>query len=257
MTGPCLIVAPHPDDETIGAGIWMERHSDSDVTILHVTDGSPRDGKDARAHGFSSREAYADARRRELQQALGLLTAGRRRLQAFSYVDKESWLHLTELIVRMQQLIEDLRPAIVMSPAYEGGHPDHDTAALAVAAARQRVPHEFRHREYRLYHAGPRGEMATGDFLPADHSEVEVISLSAAEREKKQQMLLSFPTQTEILSRFPLVNEIFRDAPSYDFTKPPHPGTLLYERWDMGVSGAEWRRCAREALAALATGKML
>src|SRR4051794_6678906 len=64
----CLIVAPHPDDETIGAAIWMDRHRETQITLLHITDGSPRDGAAARKAGFSSRDAYAAQRRGELRR---------------------------------------------------------------------------------------------------------------------------------------------------------------------------------------------
>lgn len=245
--GRCLIIAPHPDDETIGAGIWMDRHPDWDVTLLHITDGSPRDGLDAGAAGLRSRRAYAAARRRELREALLHLTPGRRRLRAFSYIDKESYLHLPEIITRLVALIGKLRPALVLSPPYEGGHPDHDTAAFAVACARYRTAHPFRHREFSLYHAGPSGEMVNGEFL-AGGSEPEAIRLSEAEQEKKRRMFAAFETQSAILSRFAITAEWFRDVPEYDFTQPPHQGMLLYERWNLGVTGADWRRRASEAL---------
>ena len=243
--GSSLIIAPHPDDETIGAGIWMDRHADGDVTVLHVTDGSPRDGADARAAGLT-RRAYARARRRELRQALSHLTPGRRRLRSFSYVDKESYLHLAEIITQLVELVETSRPDTVFSPPYEGGHPDHDAAAFVVACARKRAAHRFRHREYPLYHAGPAGEMVAGCFLPGDSSLPETLRLTVAEQDRKRRMLASFTTQSGMLSRFDVVEECFREAPVYDFAQPPHDGLLLYERWNLGVSGAEWRQRASE-----------
>jgi LmbE family N-acetylglucosaminyl deacetylase len=225
----------------------MDRHAEWDVTVLHVTDGSPRDGRDARAAGLTSRKAYAAARRRELRNALGLLRPGRRRLRVFSYVDKESFLHLPEIITGMAGLIEALRPEMVMSPAYEGGHPDHDAAAFAVAMARRQTAHRFLHREFPLYHAGPAGEMVCGAFLPGGSERVETLRLTEAERGKKRLMLAAFATQAGILSRLEAGEECFRDAPAYDFARPPHEGTLLYEHWNIGVSGAEWRRRAAKA----------
>jgi LmbE family N-acetylglucosaminyl deacetylase len=247
MRDACLIVAPHPDDETIGAGIWMDRHRNLAITVLHVTDGSPRDLSDARAAGLQSRRAYAAARRRELHNALRPVGIGRSQLRIFSYVDKESYLHLPELIARTVTLIDELHPSLVLSPAYEGGHPDHDSAALAVAAARHRVLKSFRHLEYTLYHAGPGGAMISGEFLPGP-GPIEICDLSPAEQSKKRSMLESFTTQQHILRQFSVLYECFRGAPAYDFRCPPHEGTLLYEHWRLGVSGAEWRLRAREAL---------
>jgi LmbE family N-acetylglucosaminyl deacetylase len=248
MGDACLIVAPHPDDETIGAGIWMDRHRSRHITVLHITDGSPRDLANARSAGFRSRRTYAAARRRELRDALRLVGVEHGHLRNFSYVDKEAYLHLPELIARTAALIDKLRPSLVLSPAYEGGHPDHDSTALAVAAARRRAATPFRHLEYMLYHAGPGGAMVSGEFLPGPDGPVEVCSLSAAEQDKKRTMLASFTTQQHIVSQFTLLDECFRDAPTYDFSRPPHEGTLLYEHWRLGVSGADWRLRAQEAL---------
>jgi len=241
----CLIVAPHPDDETLGAGIWIERNRSCDIAILHLTDGSPRDPADARAAGFPSRGAYAEARRKELDEALRLAGVSPQLIR-FDYVDKESDLHLPELIQRLADLIVELRPSLVLSPAYEGGHPDHDSAALAVAAARRFTP-AFRHREFPLYHAGPSGDLVTGEFLPCDKAYAETYVLSGAEQAKKRAILAQFVSQRQILSQFTLLHESFRDAPAYDFGRPPHEGPLLYERWNF-ARGEDWRSRARQAL---------
>jgi LmbE family N-acetylglucosaminyl deacetylase len=243
MGDVCLIVAPHPDDETIGAGIWIARRSHCAITILHTTDGSPRDLTNARAAGFQTRRAYGAARRRELAAALALVGGSRIRLRRLNYVDKESYLHLPELVARTAAVIDELRPSIVLSPAYEGGHPDHDAAAFAVAIARMRVAASFRHVEFPLYHAGPDGGMITGRFLPSENPE-EVCILTPAEQATKRAMLRSFTTQQEILSHFGVEKEMLRDAPDYDFGRPPHAGRLLYEEWNFGVSGEDWRRRA-------------
>ncbi len=147
----------------------------------------------------------------------------------------------------MVALIEASRPEMVLSPAYEGGHPDHDAAAFAVAMARRRTAHRFMHREYPLYHAGPTGEMISGAFLPGRLGPVETMVLTQSEHLKKQRMLAAFVTQVRILSRLEVAAEYFRDTPEYDFARPPHDGMLLYEIWKMGVSGVEWRRRAVEA----------
>jgi hypothetical protein len=58
-------------DEVIGAGSRLTRLYGG-VTQIYVTDGAPRDMRDARGAGFYTREAYAAARRRELAGALAL-----------------------------------------------------------------------------------------------------------------------------------------------------------------------------------------
>jgi LmbE family N-acetylglucosaminyl deacetylase len=63
-----MIVAAHPDDETIGMGAQLCRFRNA--LLVQVTDGAPRDRSDANAHGYSSTPEYAAARRSELAAAL-------------------------------------------------------------------------------------------------------------------------------------------------------------------------------------------
>jgi LmbE family N-acetylglucosaminyl deacetylase len=241
-----LIVVAHPDDEVLGAGIWMHRHGRFDCHILHLTDGSPRDGEDARSAGFETREAYADARRAELGNALELIGVPGKNCHEAGFVDKEAYLHLPELARVVRTFVEEVKPSIVLTPTYEGGHPDHDAAAFAVAAAWTGEP-RFELLEFPLYHAGAGGEMVTGSFADAP-GEAEVLWLTRLERQLKRRMLECFASQAHVLRHFRVEKEVFRPALRHDFTKPPHPGELLYEQWGWGISGHSWRERARKAL---------
>jgi LmbE family N-acetylglucosaminyl deacetylase len=246
-----LVVAAHPDDEILGAGIWLQRHREYEAHILHVTDGSPRDLRDAQAAEFRTREAYATARRREVLSALQMAGVPPEKCHQLGVTDQEAYLCLREVVQGIDRVVEQLRPEIVLTPAYEGGHPDHDAAALAVWVVR-RSQRNFEHREFPLYHAGPAGEMVTASFLPGEEGRrEEVLQLSAHEREQKRRMLDCFVSQAKTLSQFGVEAERFRRCGDYDFTKAPHPGTLLYERWGWGISGTDWRKRASALLATL------
>src|SRR3954466_141395 len=124
-----LIVAPHPDDEVLRAATWIHRHPLEQVDIVHVTDGSPRDLKDAKRLGFSTREEYAAARRQELFEAVKLLGITPARCAQCGAADQEAFLNLPAIIERLDSLVGELQPRRILAPAYEGGHPDHDAAA--------------------------------------------------------------------------------------------------------------------------------
>ena len=121
-----LLIAAHPDDEVIGAGIQMTRWNPEQVTFIHVTDGSPLDPKHAQAAGFDTREEYATERRSELGRALKLAGMGEARCLELGYVDQQAHLHLVELVERLAELIAEIRPSVIYAHPYEGGHPDHD-----------------------------------------------------------------------------------------------------------------------------------
>jgi len=266
FTAPVMVIVAHPDDETIGAGAHLARMCESEggPTIIHVTDGAPKNMSDALAAGFATREDYARARRRELLAALSLagIGAGRTReiglreigLREIGLVDQEASLNLVPLSRKIAELMIELRPSVVLTQPYEGGHPDHDATAFAVHAACQLLakgsvaPPAI--IEMTSYH-NRDGVMVTGEFLPDQFCEEARIVLTEERRELKQRMMDCFVSQREILQLFPPGVEKFRRAPRYDFSRPPHAGDLLYERFGWWISGAEWRAQARAATNAL------
>ncbi len=70
IEAPVALVAAHPDDETIGSGASLRLFRR--LLLVHVTDGAPAGGEDARAAGFATPAVYAGQRRRELYAALRL-----------------------------------------------------------------------------------------------------------------------------------------------------------------------------------------
>jgi LmbE family N-acetylglucosaminyl deacetylase len=243
-----LLLAAHPDDETLSAGIRLARCNSSNITIVHVTDGSPRDRAFATRAGFSSREAYAQARREELAGALRMIGIGGEQCRELGYVDQEAYLNMPEIVERLIALIDELRPDVVLTHPYEGGHPDHDTCAFAAALARQVRPAKY--LEFTSYHAGPGG-LVTGEFLGRPESETLV--LTEQERTLKRAMADCFRSQADVVARFPIGVEKFRPAPEYDFSRPPHHDRLLYEEFGWGITGEGWRALASEAATTYAT----
>src|SRR5437588_8507523 len=63
-----LVLAAHPDDETIGASTLLARFPFS--TVVFLTDGAPRDEHFWTGGPYQSREEYAARRRVEASQAL-------------------------------------------------------------------------------------------------------------------------------------------------------------------------------------------
>ena len=238
---PTLVVAAHPDDETVGAGGQLARLPE--LALVHLTDGAPRDLAFAAKAGCDSREAYAALRRRELDTALRFGDAMGATRVALDFVDQEAALHLEEAIAAVAGVIAQARPAVVLTHPYEGGHPDHDAAAFIVAVALARSAPRPAHLEMAFYnHAGD------GRFLDAAGVTETVVPLSEVARARKQAMFAAFASQAHVLRRFAVDSERFRVAPAYDFTRPPHDGQLYYERHAWGLDGARFRAlCAAVA----------
>lgn len=245
-----LVIAAHPGDEVIGIGGQLPRLRNA--AVLHVTDGAPRDGRDAERAGFARIEDYAAARRQEVERALALAGIDASQTACLGIPDQEAAHELLRITEAVTATIREMRPIVVVTHAYEGGHPDHDAVAFAVQKAR-RILREAGEAapavaEMTGYHAGEDG-VETGSFLPHEEVQPVVVPLSAAARALKARMIGCFETQRHVLSHFPVGgSECLRVAPRYDFTEPPHAGTLFYERHRWGMTGEAFRRNVRAAL---------
>ena len=98
-----LVIAAHPDDETIGAGVLIS--CINGVQVVHATEGSPSNPSDAWAAGFTSRKEYAEARRRETVRALALAGLAESAIGNLHFTDQQLASHLEELSVRILALI--------------------------------------------------------------------------------------------------------------------------------------------------------
>lgn len=244
-----LVVVAHPDDEVLGCGALLARLPDVDV--VHVTDGAPRDGADARRHGFDTPAAYAAARWREARAALALAGVPEARHHGFGVADQGAAHDLAAIARRLVPLAA--RADVVLTHAYEGGHPDHDAVAFATHAAVRLAgggPPIF---EMPFYHAAPRG-WARQVFLPGTGAAPHRLALTAADIALKSRMAACHGTQGATLAGFALDRETLRRAPAHAFDRPPHGGDLLYERHGWNLDRAGWLAAVSAAAAELGPG---
>jgi N-acetylglucosamine malate deacetylase 2 len=248
-----IVVSAHPDDETVGAASRLPRLRDA--RFVYVTDGAPRDGRDASRFGLSV-AAYRDLRRRERESALARCGIADAQVLDFDCGDQQACFHLVELAFQMAELLDRHRIEAVLTHPYEGGHPDHDATAFIVHAAsallHSRSGEAPAVAEMTSYHAGPKGLTAC-EFLPDAHADSRRVTVVLTEREQqfKRSLFDCYESQAETLRQFPLEVERFRPAPAYDFRHPPHAGPLLYETHDWGMSGRRFVELAATALANL------
>lgn len=239
------IVVAHPDDEVIGIGAQLPRMKNA--TFIHVTDGSPRNLADAQHAGFSNARDYAKARRKELKAALRIAGIPLAHTIELNFRDQDASLHLREITRRLSEIISRLKPKVILTHPYEGGHPDHDATAFAVHAACASVPRPPSVVEMTSYHRGPGG-LVTSQFLPHMDHEIHVIQLTPEEIRLKERLFACFKTQRTMLQLFAIQTERFRLAPSYDFLSAPHPGALFYESLGFGITGRHFRSLVQTAL---------
>lgn len=117
-----LIIAPHPDDETIGAGgaALLHRANGDSVTAIIITDGG-----NSRAGGFD-REEMVKQRRHEMETAAGILGINAISLQ----LPEGSW----NIDTAREVLLPHLETAdIIYAPSCIDFHPEHLKVAQLLA----------------------------------------------------------------------------------------------------------------------------
>ena len=234
LTARTVVIVAHPAEETLLCGAALPRLSE--LTIVHVTDGAPRSAAAARRHGFAHWAEYARARRREFERAATMAGVPASSLRSLGLPDQGAALHLAGLT---QALLGFIAGAdLVLTHAFEGGHPDHDAVAFAVAAARGRM----------------RGRRPVAIEMPLHRPAPHAggctwLRLTHEERVRKARMFAEFTSQQETLIAFGVRDEAYRVAPDHDFTQPCE--AALYDRFDWGITGGRFAQLARAARADL------
>lgn len=244
-----LVVVAHSDDETAGASKLLADHA-GELLILHATDSAPMNLDYARRSGYESREEYRTARRNELLAAMALakIRAPQCLETELPVADLDAGRNIGIIARAIAEVLgRHSEVDCLYTHAYEGGHPDHDAVALAARLAVDACRRPVALLEFPEYHAAS-GSLTAGVLIPRPDTEGTKFALTPSEQSRKKQMLACFVSQRRILDSFPLEMEWLRLAPRYDFSAPPHPGTLYYETRPMGWTGEGWRQLACEAL---------
>ncbi len=238
LLGRTLVIVAHADDEAVGCGGLLQRMREPVVVIC--TDGAPRDRYFWEKYG--SREAYAALRRVEAQRALGQVGAARveflppKHNPEQSFVDQDLFLNIRCALDRLDELVTRIRPEALLTLAYEGGHPDHDTCAFLTS--RISADHVLPAWELPLYHRGHDGNLEKQCFLVPEGDEA-LFDATPQEVECKRRMLGEYVSQKETIDLFNPAIERFRPQAAYDFSRPPHPGVLNYEAWGWPMTGTQ------------------
>jgi N-acetylglucosamine malate deacetylase 2 len=232
LLGRTLVLVAHPDDEAVGCGALLQRMSHP--LVVFATDGAPR--SDFFWQNYGSREDYALNRYVEADNALKAVGVSRFQLllENNAIVDQELYLHLDGAYEALRSIIEQESPNAILSMAYEGGHPDHDSCSFLASVAAEQFGLPL--WEMPLYHR-VTGQVERQRFL--DNIAGTELDISREELICKMNMFACYDSQAEVLREFLPYLERFRPMNAYDFSRPPHPGTLNYEAWQWPMRGAD------------------
>jgi LmbE family N-acetylglucosaminyl deacetylase len=222
-----VVVAAHPDDETLAAGGLVRRAAAAGlpVTVVLLSNGEA-------SHPHSptwTPEALAAQREAETRAAVGML-ASEARLVVCRLPDGRLSEHLGTIVAAVVDAIGAAGSRTLVAAPWRGdGHPDHEAAGRAASIAAQRT--DARAVEYPvwLWHWG------TGSSVPWAHA--TVLPLDAVTHRSKSQALAVHRTQLAPLSDEPgdeqllspeFVTHFLRHHETF-FAEPAEPDVALDE----------------------------
>ncbi len=219
-----LLLVPHPDDELVAcfATIRRAQAEGSKIYALYLTHGCiARDVRwpwDRKKH-----DGHVARRRNEAEQAakrLNLIPVGWSGRAARSLRQ-----HMPTLNTEIRQAMTEHHIDQIWAPAYEGGNPDHDVLNAIVSTLTENVS-VLEFAEYNF--AGGR---AHSQEFPKNNGLETRIRLSPAEQKEKKQALELYVSEQCNLGYVKTESECFRPIAKYDYSQPPHQGTLWYARF--------------------------
>ncbi|HEX7326757.1 MAG TPA: PIG-L deacetylase family protein [Rhodanobacteraceae bacterium] len=211
-----MVLAPHPDDESLAAGGLLQRALayGVPVSVVYATDGEnnpwPQRLLEHRVWiGPRQRTAWGRRRRAEADAALAALGAAKVSVYRLGWPDGGvTWKLLADtenMLATLRGLLQRERPSVLILPDLVDRHPDHSALHVLAEMAFQTMPGD-----------GPRpaclGYLLHGRSQPGTPAHA-VFSMQPAEQARKLQAIEAHASQTALsgarLRRFAGATEPF------------------------------------------------
>jgi LmbE family N-acetylglucosaminyl deacetylase len=150
----CLVLAPHPDDETLGCGatIARKRAAGTPVRVLVAADGRSSHRSDIVAP-----DELAALRAQEVVEACACLGVGEKDVVQLGFEDESLARRSLELAAAILEEVDAFDPQEIRLPSGRDWHPDHRALRSALDVAlrgRRRPPRVLEHPVWLWVH-GP------------------------------------------------------------------------------------------------------
>lgn len=179
-----LVVAPHPDDESLAAGglLRRARHLGAAVRLVFATDGDNNPWPQRAAERCwrideAGRKRWGCKRRSEAIAALKALSVPGDDARFLGYADQGLTAELTEggqLFSDLITEIDTFRPTMVIAPSLSDRHPDHNSLALLLTFARRRTNANVSWFSYLLHGKAPVASASDVYSLELNEEELEI-----------------------------------------------------------------------------------
>lgn len=190
-----LVIAPHPDDETLGCGglILQARERGHEVRIVIVSDGA----QGAKA-GKAPIPELADTRKKEAREAASRLGVGPTNLVFLDLPDGALADCASELDLKLAEHISAFAPDLILSPYLREKHPDHRAIAESVRRLRDQDSENREWIEYPVWF-WPQGALSC--LFSRSERDLRLLKLDLSSvRNKKKHALNAYKSQLPVES---------------------------------------------------------
>lgn len=247
-----VVLAAHPDDESLGAGGVMARahRRGIDVVVVAATDGEASHP----ASPTHSPARLAAIRRGELRAAVSRSAPGAD-VHHLGMPDGGLDNCADELVDALVGLVGDGRRTLIVAPWRRDGHPDHDAAGRAAMAAAARTGSDLWQYPIWFWHWAQPDQAPWGTLAAVDLDAGEMAAKADAQAEHRSQIapLSERPgdetlLSAELLRHFRGPREVFvREVPRDTALDDLHARTA--DPW--GVNSRWYERRKRDLLLAM------
>lgn len=221
-----LVLAPHPDDEVVGTCTIIKRgiKQGKSFYIFFLTNGVIT----KKEMWFFLRKKHKEnvkIRLNEMHKAVNSLGIKNFFLQDIpSRTLKEN---ISTTLDKINSILKKLKIDTIMTPAYEGGHQDHDVANFIASKFIDKLDvYEF--AEYNNFNK----LSVCNTFIKKYGNEIKII-LNDQEIYYKKKILNIYKSESRNLGHIDCKKELYRKLIDYNYFERPHNGILFYERFKL------------------------
>jgi LmbE family N-acetylglucosaminyl deacetylase len=216
IRGPVLIVAPHPDDESIGCGglIAGLRQRNVAVAVVIMTDGA---GSHPSSRSYPA-PRLAALREAEAREALSILSINSRAISFWRFEDRylpSEGADFDRAVERARAEMRALAPTLLVLPGRTDAHGDHRASWAIWTHAASTLPQPPRVLDYVVW---PGPERPGGEVLTLDIAAVLPLKRRAIAAHRSQHGLViaddpgGFTLPPDLLARTRQPVEVYFEA---------------------------------------------
>ncbi len=199
-----LVLAPHPDDESVATGGLLQHALEvgTEPLVVFFTSGDNNPWAQ-RANELrwrittTDRARFAARRRAEVLHALERLEVGRSSSRFLGFPDQgttDLLLHGNEVAMRtLTDVLREWRPTVVVGPSLLDLHPDHSALAVMLSLALESLSDTVAPRSHFRY-------LVHNPGLLSRHEDSLVLPLSPVQRSRKRAAIACHRTQLVLRS---------------------------------------------------------